>query len=135
MISLTLICQAEHEFDAWFRDSSEYDKQRKRRLVECPVCGDRKITRSLSAPNISSSKTQGLAAAEVRKHLREFRKQVEASHENVGERFAEEARKIHYGETEARGIYGKATGDEAKELVDEGVPFSPMPWIEEAQDN
>lgn len=135
MISLTLTCKDEHEFEAWFKDSAEYDKQRKRRLVECPICGDRKISRALSAPNISTSKTQNLDAAEMRKKMRELKQHVETTHEHVGDRFAEEARKIHYGESEARDIYGQATGEEAKELVDEGVPFAPLPWTEEAKDN
>jgi hypothetical protein len=71
----------------------------------------------------------------ARETLREFRQKNESTHENVGTRFAEEARKIHYGETEERGIYGETTGEEAKELADEGVPIAPLPWIEEAKDN
>lgn len=135
MISLTLSCKDDHEFEAWFKNTAEYERQRKRRLVECPVCGDRKISKTLSAPNISTSKTQSLAATEFRNKLRQLKDHVESTHEHVGDRFAEEARKIHYGEREARDIYGQATGEEARELAEEGVPFAPLPWVEEAKDN
>lgn len=139
MISFNLRCENDHEFEGWFKDSTSFEKQRDRKLIECTICGSHEVEQALSRPNISSGKMQGAAQAEaaqkMRDTLREFRKQVESTHENVGDRFAEEARKIHYGETEARGIYGETTGEEAKELIDEGVPVSPIPWIEEAKEN
>jgi hypothetical protein len=139
MIAYTLRCAKEHEFEGWFRNSDAFDEQRRKKKIECPVCGDRKIDRALSRPNISTGKTQSAArdeaARKTRALLREFRRHVESTHENVGGRFAEEARKIHYGETEARDIYGEATGDEAKELIEEGIAVAPLPWIEEAKDN
>lgn len=139
MIAYTLRCAKDHEFEAWFRNSDAFEEQRKKKKVDCPVCGDRRIERALSRPNISTGKMQAAArdeaARKTRALLREFRRHVETTHENVGDRFAEEARKIHYGETEARDIYGEATGDEAKELIEEGIAVAPLPWIEEAKDN
>jgi len=136
MISFNLRCKNDHHFEAWFPDSSAYEDQARRRQVECPTCGDRKIEKALMAPNIASSRTRkdtaadGPSPTQMREALVELRKQVEDNADNVGENFAEEARKIHYGEVEPRGIYGKATEDEAQELNDEGVPFNRVPWIE-----
>lgn len=139
MIAYTLRCAKNHEFEGWFKNSDAYDDQRKTRKIECPVCGDRKIDRAPSRPNISTGKTQSAAreeaARKTRALLREFRRHVESTHENVGDRFAEEARKIHYGETDTRDIYGKASADEARDLIEEGVAVAPLPWIEEAEDN
>lgn len=139
MISFNIRCSKDHEFEGWFRDSATFDSERKKRRITCPICGDAKVEKALSAPNISTGEKRDAArseqAREMRTALREFRRNVEQNAENVGDRFAEEARKIHYGETEKRGIYGEASMDEAKELADEGVPFTPIPWIEEAKDN
>jgi len=139
MICFTLRCQKDHEFEGWFKDSGAFESQNAAKDIECPVCGSHKIEKALSRPNISSGKTQSSAQAEVmrktRETLREFREKIESTHENVGTRFAEEGRKIHYGETEQRGIYGETTGEEAQELVDEGVPIAAIPWIEEAKEN
>jgi hypothetical protein len=139
MISYNLRCAKDHEFEGWFKDSAGFAEQRDAGDIECPVCGDRSIEQALSRPNISSGKTQSRAvaekASEMKAALRRFRRHVEQTHDHVGENFAEEARKIHYGETEARPIYGDATADQAKDLVEEGVPIAPLPWIEEAKDN
>lgn len=139
MISYNLRCAKDHEFEGWFKDSAAFAAQRDAEEIDCPICGDRRIEQALSVPNISSGKTQSRAVAEkatqMRAALREVRRHVEKTHDNVGENFAEEARKIHYGETESRAIYGDASPTEAKELVEEGVPIAPLPWIEEAKDN
>lgn len=139
MISFNLRCAKDHEFEGWFKDSASFDTQIAQKKIDCPVCGSRKVEKALSRPNISSGRTQGAAQAEaarkMRDTLREFRRKVESTHEHVGERFAEEARKIHYGETEARGIYGEATGEEAQSLADEGIAVAQIPWIEEVKDN
>ncbi len=136
MISFNLRCDNDHVFEAWFKDSKTFDAQAKKRQVECPVCGDRKVAKAVMAPNIATSK--GRAATkddtptpvEVRDALVKLREHVEANAENVGDRFPEEARKIHYGEVEERGIYGNATDEEAKELTEEGVKVAKLPWIE-----
>lgn len=139
MISFNLRCTKDHEFEGWFKDSAGFEEQIAKKKIECPICGNRKVEKALSRPNISSSRSQTAAQAEasskMREVLREFRRTIETTHEHVGDRFAEEARKIHYGESEARGIYGEATGEEAKSLADEGIAVAQIPWIEEAKDN
>lgn len=143
MIKYSLICDQEHSFEAWFGSSDDYETQLKRGLVECPSCKSKKISKALMAPRVSGTKkskdtemamTQMQAPelpAEMMEQLRKIKKHVEANSENVGERFPEEARKIHYGETEARGIYGKASIEEAVSLAEEGVEVMPIPELPE----
>ncbi|MDW3204895.1 MAG: DUF1178 family protein [Alphaproteobacteria bacterium] len=139
MISFNLRCAKDHEFEGWFKDSAAFEDQIAQKKIDCPICGSRKVEKALSRPNISSSRSQTAAqteaASKMREILREFRRTVESTHEHVGDRFAEEARKIHYGESEARGIYGEATSEEAESLAEEGIPIAKIPWIEEAKDN
>lgn len=136
MIHFQLKCSRNHEFEAWFRSSVSFDEQCERGDVDCPVCGDIGITKALMAPNISTSEIPTRQKAEVR--AREVAKQIlnaagklrEAIEENsefVGDNFAEEARAIHYGETEERDIYGQTTDQEAEELDEEGIEFSRIP--------
>ncbi|MEZ5830075.1 MAG: DUF1178 family protein [Dongiaceae bacterium] len=150
MILYQLRCGKEHEFEAWFKDGQTCERQLARKTVECPVCGNRKVAKALMAPRIGASeKKQPVAlppkavpapegqgqhpmsvmASAMRQHLQEVRAKVEANCDYVGEKFAEEARKIHYGETEARGIYGEATDQEHQDLVDEGVEVARIPWL------
>ncbi|MCR5856470.1 DUF1178 family protein [Mesorhizobium sp. J428] len=134
MIRFSLHCDQAHEFEGWFRDNADYDTQSKRGFVECPVCGSHKVSKSLMAPAVSTGRKKekmALAAnAEQKKlmaALKEMSRQVRENAENVGDKFAEEARKIHFGETEARGIYGEATPEEARGLIEDGVEFMPLP--------
>lgn len=134
MIRFSLHCDQAHEFEGWFRDNADYDTQSKRGFVECPVCGSHKVSKSLMAPAVSTGRKKekmALAAnAEQKKlmaALKEMSRQVRENAENVGDKFAEEARKIHFGETEARGIYGEATPEEARDLIEDGVEFMPLP--------
>lgn len=132
MIVYNLRCAKEHAFEAWFRDSASYDAQAEAGKVVCPVCGSKKVSKAPMAPNIASSRSNvpdEAKAAEVMGKLRELRAEVEANSDHVGDQFPEEARKIHYGETEPRNIHGDATADEAKALKDEGVDFSVIPWV------
>ena len=140
MIVFDLRCAKEHVFEAWFPDNATYEKQRNGKKVECPVCGSRKIEKAPMAPNISTGSTgapvvsekaakETEAMAKVLDACRALRKEVEKTSDYVGPRFAEEARKIHYGETGKRSIYGEASDREAKELTDEGVPVAAIPWI------
>ncbi len=145
MIRYDLICEKGHEFDGWFSDSLAFDKQQKRKLVECTHCGSAKIEKQIMAPGIPSKSnkksdpapTQMLAkpvdprAQMMMQMMREFRAHVEKNAENVGNKFAEEARKIHYKETEERGIYGHATHEEARELLEEGIDVAPLPKLPE----
>ncbi|MDN2566512.1 DUF1178 family protein [Aquibium sp. A9E412] len=136
MIRFSLVCDREHGFEAWFRNGEDYDTQRRRGLVACPECGSSKVDKALMAPAVASGrKEQRVALAmseEQRKllaRLKTVTDKLRESADYVGDRFAEEARKIHFGEIEARGIYGEATLEEAKGLIEDGVAVLPMPRL------
>ena len=140
MIVFDLRCANEHVFEAWFADSETFEKQRNGGKVDCPVCGDRKIKKAPMAPNIATGKAKKTpnsekaaketeAMARVLDACRTLQKEIERTSDYVGPKFAEEARKIHYGEAGKRSIYGEATTEEAKELKDEGVPVASIPWL------
>ena len=144
MIHYDLICEKGHEFDGWFRDSDTYDKQAKRGLVSCTHCGTAKIQKQIMAPGIPSKSnkksetgvrmTAGPVdprAAAMMQMMRDYRKHVETNAENVGNNFAEEARKIHYKESEERGIYGHTSSEEAIALIEEGIEIHPIPVLPE----
>lgn len=138
MIRFSLICDAEHKFEGWFRNGDDFDAQKKRGFVACPVCHSAKVDKALMAPAVSTARKQDTIALamgeEQRKALAQLKLMAEKARENadyVGDKFAEEARKIHFGETEARGIYGEATFEEASSLVEEGVEFMPLPVFPE----
>lgn len=116
-----------HEFEGWFESTRTFDAQAKRRQITCAVCGSAKIEKAPMAPAIASKGSAG-SAAQVREALIELRTRVEENCDYVGERFAAEARKIHYGETDERGIYGESTNQEVRELVEEGIKVSRLPW-------
>lgn len=136
MIVYDLTCSNEHGFEAWFPSSEAYDKQRRARKVLCPVCGDAKVSKALMAPAVSGAKkkdggkaTHTAGPAGYMAALRELRRHVEANCENVGERFPEEARRMHYGETDKRNIYGEASEAEAESLSEEGIECQRIPWV------
>ncbi|MCG6857116.1 MAG: DUF1178 family protein [Salaquimonas sp.] len=157
MIRYALACQKGHEFEGWFGSSGDFDTQQEKGLLECPYCGSHDISKTLMAPSVSTSRKRGEASSQVPAEdasptaeqasvqlagmtqeqrailgqMRELKEKLLSQAENVGERFSEEARKIHYGETEQRGIYGKATLDEATELAEEGIDFLPLPDLPE----
>jgi hypothetical protein len=126
MIKYDLQCRKGHAFEGWFRDSAAYDEQAAAGKVTCPDCGSRKVEKAIMAPRVGKSSAE---MKELRKKLVELRKQIESSSEDVGAGFAEEARKIHYGETETRAIYGQTTDEEAESLSEEGIPFARIPWL------
>lgn len=136
MIRYALICEHEHEFEAWFSNSSDYDAQEKGGLLMCPHCGTAKVTKAIMAPNVSTarkkeetSKKQAQALAMMNKAADKIRQEIAQNCDYVGENFTEEARAIHYGEKPERGIYGQATPEQAKSLIDEGVGVAPLPDI------
>lgn len=168
MIRYTLVCNKRHEFESWFSNSAAYDKQARRGLVTCPLCGSAKVEKALMAPRLARAATPSNqeaapaqpppqhageggeaeaapapAAAKVptpvamispqeqefRRKLRELRDHLVKNAENVGPRFPEEARKMHYGEAEHRSIYGVASPKDAKALHEEGIEFSPLPVL------
>jgi hypothetical protein len=154
MIHYNLRCERGHAFESWFQSSAAYESQEKRKLVNCPVCGSAKVERAIMAPQIVSKKGRDSAAVsapapaaatdvttpastpllmaqerELRAKLKELRDHIVKNADNVGERFPNEARKMHYGDIEHRPIYGEASPDEARSLIEEGVEVSPLPVL------
>ena len=151
MILYDLVCDKEHEFESWFKSGAAYDTLRKSRKVSCPVCGSAKVRKAPMAPRISKSgkgelipvedsevstpkppaeTTEDMAVVMTKavEAIKELQATIEKNFDNVGEKFPEEARKIHYGEAVARGIYGEATPEEAQDLIEEGVDIAAVPW-------
>lgn len=140
MIRFSLVCDNKHDFDGWFRSNEDFDQQNKRGFVTCPLCNSAKVAKGLMAPAVSTGRQQekvALAMGEEQRQalakLKEFAQKARENADYVGERFAEEARKIHFGEAEARGIYGEATPEEARDLIEEGVEFMPLPVFPDDQ--
>ncbi len=145
MIRYALHCDKAHEFESWFPSSDSYEAQRKQGFVACPVCGSTKVDKALMAPQVARKDRAPAAEPapappapvavvspvdqELRAKLRELREHIVKTADPVGERFAEEARKIHYGESEHRSIYGQATPEEARELAEEGIEFHALPVL------
>jgi hypothetical protein len=158
MIRYALVCDKKHSFESWFASSVAFDSQKKRGLVTCPACGSAKVSKALMAPSLASGKRRRGRAAEepvsteastpaatapdkaplaivsdqereVRAKLKELRDHLVKNSDYVGEKFPEQARKMHYGEAEHRSIYGEASPDEAKELHEEGIEFHPLPRL------
>jgi len=134
VIRYSLLCEHDHGFEVWFSSSDDYDDQAARGLVECPYCASRAVRKAIMAPAVQGTKKAATpqahspemqsmmmeAAAKVRAH-------VEQNFDYVGDSFAKEARDIHEGVSEARGIYGEATPAEVKALREDGVPVAPLP--------
>ena len=154
MIRYTLRCEKDHAFESWFQSSSAYDSQVKRKLVTCPACGSAKVEKAIMAPRIVGKKGRERAEPapapmpteapagestslmmaqerELRAKIKELRDHIVKNADNVGERFPNEARAMHYGDKEHRPIYGEASPDEARSLIDEGVEVSPLPTLPE----
>jgi len=160
MIRYSLRCERGHAFESWFQSSSAYEVQEKRKLVNCPACGSAKVERAIMAPRIVGKKGHAGAAdtraetavtestspetatagstplmmaqeRELRAKIKELRDHIVKNADNVGERFPNEARKMHYGDIEHRPIYGEASPDEARSLIEEGVEVSPLPVLPE----
>jgi hypothetical protein len=131
MILFALRCASDHEFEGWFRDGATFDRQSAGGKIACPHCGDTAVSKAPMAPRVARSRGAEVtpSPAQLRKALQELRRHVETNCENVGERFAEEARRIHYGESDPRGIYGEASADDAKDLAEEGIEVNRIPWL------
>jgi len=134
MIKYNLKCENNHNFDAWFSDSSNFEEQNKKNLIFCPKCNSTTIEKNIMAPNIGSKKQSYTNALKTEKNyekiIKNVRKHVEKNFEYVGDKFADEARAIHYGEKEEREIYGETSVEEAVDLIEEGVNVSPIPGVD-----
>ncbi|HEX3709236.1 MAG TPA: DUF1178 family protein [Pseudolabrys sp.] len=151
MIRYALVCDGGHTFESWFVDSGAFDKQAKRKLVNCPHCGSAKVEKAIMAPSLagkrepqpeqsaapSSPPAPGTSPVamispqerEIRAKLKELRDHLTRNADHVGAKFPEEARKMHYGEIEHRSIYGEASPQDAKDLAEEGIEFHPLPIL------
>lgn len=140
MIKYTLICETDHEFEIWFSKSSDFDEQAPKGLIECPYCGSTKVEKGIMAPNVSTSRKktaiaekqaskQKVALQMMNHQAAKIRKEIEDKCDYVGEKFADEARAIHYGDKPERAIYGEASPSEAAGLHEEGVEIAPLPDI------
>lgn len=135
MIRYALHCESGHAFESWFPDGAAYDRQHKRGMIACPHCHSTRVEKQIMAPAVATGKDKptqsmtmfGERGRELRGMIAALHKHMAETAENVGDRFAEEARKIHYGEKEERAIYGAATPPEARELIEEGIPVLPVP--------
>lgn len=145
MIVYDVLCGQGHRFEGWFKDSAAFEAQRAAGAIPCPVCGNVDVTKAISAPRVVRRSTnsgqisggsdgEGDPMAALAVAARELRKHVEETCENVGAAFPEEARRIHYGETEHRDIYGTADAKAAKELRDEGIAIQPLPFVVKRDD-
>jgi len=154
MIRYALVCDKGHQFESWFQDSAAYDKQARRKLVACPLCNSTGVEKAIMAPQLAASKKRAapmeVSSApvpapdapepvammsprekELRAKLKELRDHLTSNADDVGARFPEEARKMHYGEIEHRSIYGVASPEDAKSLAEEGIEFHPLPVLPE----
>jgi len=131
MIRYHLKCSIGHEFDAWFRSSDAFDEQRAEDRVRCAVCGTAEVEKAVMAPAVGVSETPDLTkpASAAEAVLAEMRRKVEEASDYVGKEFADEARRIHDGESARRSIWGEATLHDAKSLGDDGIPVTPIPWM------
>lgn len=149
MIRYALACSEGHSFESWFQDSAAFDKQAKQKLVTCPICGSAKVEKAIMSPRLAGTRKRSKARVpaparatdktpvammspqeqELRTKLKELREHLTKNADYVGQRFPEEARKMHYGEIDHRSIYGEASPDEAKKLHEEGIEFHPLPIL------
>lgn len=129
MIRYSLVCVGDHEFEAWFSNSEAYDAQLRKRQVECPECGSHKVRKQIVAPAVRTSETAEKISPEkmAARMAGEIRKHIASTHEYVGDRFADEARAMFYGDAETRAVWGEVSPDDARELIEEGVPAIPLP--------
>ena len=138
MIRFALVCSQAHEFEGWFRDNADFDRQQKHNMVCCPVCETQSVGKALMAPSISTSRSQekvtlamGDEQRRIMTEMRAMTQKMKAGADYVGDKFADEARKIHDGDADVRGIYGEATNEEARALIEDGIDFMPLPSFPE----
>jgi hypothetical protein len=138
VIHYALVCEKAHKLEAWFRNADAYEDQHRRGIVTCPICSSVSVDKAPMAPSVSRSGGDKVSLAighpehaEIREALRALRQKVVSEADYVGDKFAEEARRIHFKDVEARGIYGEATRDEVASLLEDGVDFMPLPSLPE----
>ena len=139
MIKYNLTCECGEIFESWFSSSSEFDSLCKRKLIKCIYCESSLIKKSVMAPNVSSKSNKISKKTKIEKNIKkqllDFKKYIEKNCEDVGERFPQEARNIHYDKKTSKGIYGKATPEETSELIEEGIDVCTLPWVDNKSEN
>ena len=137
MIKYNLICKCGQTFESWFLNSSEFDSLFKKKLVKCIYCESSKVKKSVMAPNLPSKSNKiskkNKAEKDIKKQLLNFRKYIEKNCKNVGDKFTQEARSIHYDKKTSKGIYGRATPEETSELLEEGIEVATVPWVDKSE--
>ena len=137
MIKYNLICKCGESFETWFLSSSGFDSLCKKKLIKCIYCGSLSVKKSVMAPNLPSKSNKVFKKTKleknIKKQLLDVRKYIEKNCKNVGENFTREARSIHYDKKTSQGIYGKATPEEASELLEEGIEVATIPWVDKLE--
>ena len=137
MIKYNLICKCGKNFDSWFSTSREYEVLKKRKLISCIYCNSTLVEKSIMSPNLGNKSNKLAKENKIKKNIKKqllnFRKYIEKNFTNVGEKFPQEARKIHYDKKNSKGIYGKATPEETAELLDEGIEVATIPWVDKSE--
>ena len=137
MIKYNLICKCGESFESWFLSSSGFDYLCRKKLIKCIYCGSLSVKKSVMAPNLPSKSNKVFKKTKleknIKKQLLDFRKYIEKNCKNVGENFTREARSIHYDKKTSQGIYGKATPEEASELLEEGIEVTTIPWVDKSE--
>lgn len=133
MIRFHLKCDEDHQFESWFQSGAAFDKLVNAGMVSCTTCGSTQVSKSMMAPAVSTS--SDIAAPKAKDHIAELRKKVEANSDYVGGAFAKEARDMHEGVIPDRPIYGEANLKEAKDLVNDGIPVMPLPFVPRKKTN
>ncbi|MEM9046869.1 MAG: DUF1178 family protein [Pseudomonadota bacterium] len=134
MIKYRLKCAENHQFDSWFASADAFETQRKRGLVTCAICGSPEVEKAIMAPSVAVKDDAPLSKppSQAEAALQALRQKIESESDYVGKEFADEARRIHLGEADARGIWGEANQEEAKALHEEGIPVAPIPFMRRA---
>ena len=137
MIKYNLICNCGKTFESWFSSSNEFDSLCKKKLIQCIYCESTHVKKTLMAPSLTRKSNEVLTKTKLEKNIKKqlinFRKYIEKNCKNVGKRFSQEARSIHYDKKTSQGIYGRATPEETSELIEEGIEVASIPWIDESE--
>ena len=137
MIKYNLICKCGGSFESWFLSSSGFDSLCRKKLIKCIYCGSLSVKKSVMAPNLPSKSNKVFKKTKleknIKKQLLDVRRYIEKNCKNVGENFTREARSIHYDKKTSQGIYGKATPEEASELLEEGIEVTTIPWVDKSE--
>ena len=138
MIVFNLQCKiCSIKFEGWFENSNEFEKQKRKKIILCPNCNSSSVSKSLMTPNVSKKTNTQITKTKktIVNNIKKYKKIIEKNFDYVGDNFTEEAKKIKYGEIEERAIYGEASLEQTKELIEEEIPFSPLPWTSSKKTN